>query len=153
MFGLHSIEKEKKKNYEFSCSLDTMKWGLLPSLPLLIPSTKLGQMPPSGFAVEWLMAGPEGSWAAWLSTPLSELQHKSPAACHSIHFPHSSSCPLSYEACEILTTCAICEYIRLSAFALMLLKAGLAWVTERHFFWGEIYNFSACMSYIYSLAS
>lgn len=51
-----------------------------------------------------------------------------------MHFPHSSSYPLSYEACGTATTCVICEYIRLSAFALMLLKAGLAWTADRHFF-------------------
>lgn len=112
---------------------------------------------PSGFAAGWSVAGPEGAWGARLSTSLWVLRHKSPGARHSIHSPHSSRCPLSYEACETATTCVICEYIRLSAFTLMLLRAGLAWAADRHIFfflnWEEIYNFPVCMTFIYSRAS
>lgn len=45
---------------------------------------------------------------------------------------HTAAVALSYEACETATTCVICEYIRLSAFTLMLLRAGLAWAADRH---------------------
>lgn len=94
-----------------------------------------------------------------LPTPVWVLPCKSPGALHSIHFPQGSHCPLSYEARETATTCVICEYIRLSAFALMLLRAGLAWAADRlcvfffFFYWEEIYNFTVCMTYIYSWAS
>lgn len=124
-----------KTIYESLYSLDMMKWGFAASsINPSNPPTIADQMPPSRFAVEWSMTAPEGAWVAWVSTLLWVWRYKSPATCHSFHFPHSSRYPLSYEACETATTCVICEYIRLSAFALMLLKAGLAWAADRHFF-------------------
>lgn len=71
------------------------------------------------------VSGPGVAWVSRPSSVLRVLQYKSPVTCHSIHFPPCSSCPLSDEACEMARTCVICEYIRLSAFALMLLTARL----------------------------
>lgn len=146
IFGVLSIEKKNQ------CALVLLGPALLrltaspPHLFLISPSpTWADPCPHLGLPLG-------GAWqdlrVPGLPTPVWVLRCKSPGALHSIHFPQS---PLSYEARETASTCVICEYIRLSAFALMLLRAGLAWAADRRFFTGKRFITSQCVWLIFIL--